>query len=1242
MNELGDFDLLKSPLTGTTLIEASAGTGKTYAITGLVVRLILERNLPINEILVVTFTEAATNELKDRIRKRLREALEHFSGGGVKDELLEGIHQNLSDWAAARRRLACVINDFDRASIFTIHSFCAKILHDHAFESGMLLDTELVTEQEHFVMEIVHDFWRQHCYHASPLFFNHALARNFSPDSLRAIAGKSIANPYLKVIPETRIPDCSELEIEFRHRFEKVQEAWPSAREEVGTLLMTADPLNRTRYKKASIPGWIQAMDDYLSGGCRGCNTFDKFEKFTASHLQSAVKKGGKAPPHLFFLLCDDLDLTWQRLSGCFDQCLLGLRSEFIDTVRRELSKRKLNKNIVYYDDLLLLVDRALQGPGADSLAAIVREKFKAALIDEFQDTDAIQYAIFEKIFGGGKGTLFLIGDPKQAIYGFRGADIFTYMNAAKRTALRFTLGENWRSEPVLTEAVNTIFARAGLPFVYPDIQFRPVQPAREKEHNLLKLDGEEEPPLQLWWVNTDRVSEGKPITRAKARAVIPQAVAGEISRLLSLARQNRAVIGGRCLVEGDIAVLVRRNDEAHLIQQALSDLRIHSVLYNIGNLFETPETMEVERVLAAIADPADERRLKIALVTELLGVSGERLDRLIKDEAGWEEWLIRFGEYHELWSRHGFFRMFRRLLSREAVLPRLMSLADGERRCTNILHLSEVLHQATVESNCSMLGLVKWLSIQRDSASPRLEEHQLRLESDENAVKLVTVHKSKGLEYPVVFCPFIGDGSKLRRRNEPFSFHNETDGMRLTLDLGSPQQAENVKSAEREQLAENLRLLYVAMTRAKHRCYLVWGRFRDAETSAPAYLFHQPRSGEPIALPDAVANHFPTLNDGGLRLDLQEIQRQAKGSIEVMEMPHERGTGQTPLDEETATLECRPFSGSINHNWGITSFSSLLSAHSRNADWTDRDETPAPEITVEADRAAPLSTGRPPQNMFAFPRGAAAGIFLHDLFEHLDFASQDQTVICELIAATLKAHRFESLWVGPVCDMVRKILEVPLDSVGGGLTLARIQKVDRLSELEFYFPLQRLSESKIRDIFSRCLGKGKDGLSSRNTDSNGGPESPENPESPFSKGGQGGFEVFPSSMGRLVFRPVEGFMRGFIDLVFCFEGRFYLVDWKSNFLGSRTEDYDQAALQKAMEEGSYHLQYTLYAVAIHQYLKTRIPEYRYESHFGGVLYVFLRGVDPAKGRDYGVYRCRPTAASIEGLCTDLIGKAER
>ena len=1222
MTRLENFDLLNSPLEGTNLIEASAGTGKTYAIAGLFLRLILEKNLPVNEILVVTFTVPATEELRDRIRGKLREAIEAFSVGRTEDAFLNDLVRRHRDPEAALGSLGEALRAFDQAAIFTIHGFCRRMLHENAFESGSLFDTELITDQENLKREIVDDFWRRHFYNASPLFVNYAIHHKFSPDSLLALLANRHAQPYLKIIPQVEPPDPSLQEREFRAHFSRVRRGWKSARTEVEKILTTDEGLNRGKYRNANIPIWIQAMDDTMASGGNNPVLFKGFEKFTSSELKGAVKKNHTPPAHPFFERCEKLREAQRELERVFDQRLLWLKAELFHYVQDELIRRKGERNIQFFDDLLLRLHRALEGKEGEALARAIRMKFRAALIDEFQDTDPIQYAIFKKVFGSENSILFLIGDPKQAIYSFRGADIFAYMDAAGEVESRYTLRENWRSEPDLIAAINAIFAKADRPFVYKEIPFQPAVPAANKDPESLSVDGQTESPLQLWFLDVSKVTEpGKTITKTRARELIPRAVAAEISRLIRLGRDNRAVIGKRPLREGDIAVLVRANREARHMQDALSALDIPSVIYTTENLFDSHEALEMERVLAGISEPNNESLLKEALATDIMGVRGEELDDLMKDEAGWERWLIRFKTYHDLWEEHGFIQLFRYLLLGEKVLTRLMALPDGERRNTNLLHLSEVLHQTSIERRLCMAGLLKWLSEQRDPGTPRLDEHQLRLESDENAIKLVTIHKSKGLEYSVIFCPFGWAGSRIEKKKDSFTFHDELDNMRLTLDLGSPGMDYNRVFAEKEKLAENLRLLYVALTRARNRCYLVWGRFNEAETSAPAYLFHQGGSWEREDVVGATEKRFEGLSDEDVRTELKMIVDKVHGTIRLSEMPMEAGKEYSPLPGKKVTLACRRFTGNIDRQWHISSFSSLVSRRQHGAELADRDAVslPAPH------RPGLLDSGKAggpdlysqedfeesiieeePSGIFSFPRGTKAGTFMHDIFEHLDFAQKDTSLMKKLVAHKLCEYGFEPTWQDTLCDMIQKVLSVPLDPGRKDFTLSFIQDKDRLNELEFYFPLRSISPKRLNSIFARYAG----------------------PELSAD---------LPGRIERLDFAPVRGFMKGFMDMVFQFQGRFYLVDWKSNFLGSRLEDYGQEALTAAMKDEFYIIQYHIYTVALDQYLQLRLPGYHYETHFGGVYYIFLRGVDPERGTEFGIYRDRPSGEFIDELCTNMI-----
>ncbi|MCP4666078.1 MAG: exodeoxyribonuclease V subunit beta [Deltaproteobacteria bacterium] len=934
---------------------------------------------------------------------------------------------------------------------------------------------------------------------------------------------------------------------------------------------------------------------------------FRGFEKFTLREIRASLKKDCAPPFHPFFEQCDRLKQSQEDLERVFSRRLLALKARLFRYAEKELHRRKEEKNIQSFDDLLLRLHRALAGKGGEALSKAVSKKFKAALIDEFQDTDPIQYDIFMKIFGPQKRLLFFIGDPKQAIYSFRGADIFAYMKAAKDVQSRHTLVENWRSEPGLISAVNALFEKRDRPFIYDEIPFQGVAPGEIRNPDILKVNGGAGPCLHLWFLEADKLTKpSRPITKTLAREIIPKAVAAEIARLLALAGKGRALLGERPLREEDMAVLVRTNAEARLMQQALSALRIPGVLYNTGNLFDTPEARDMERVLAGIAEPNHERGLKAALTTHMLGVTGEDLYGLMEDEGGWETWLLKFRMYHDLWETRGFMRMFRRLLKEEKVLPRLMSLPDGERRSTNLLHLSEVLHQRAVEKRCAMADILKWLSEQRDKNGPDQEEHLLRLESDEKAVKLVTIHKSKGLEYPIVFCPFTWHGSRIKDLKKAFTFHNEAEDMRPTLDLGSGEMDKNRIAAEKEILAENLRLLYVALTRARNRCYLVWGRFHEAETSAPAYLFHPPPSRGPGSPVDAAGKRFKKLQDKEMLAQLHTLVERAGGAIGLSPMPLGGAVNYEPLLEKRAHLACRVFSGNIDQGWGVSSFSSLLSGRPHVHEWPDRDETdPAVEDSKE-DLEDEAVTPGPDVSIFSFPKGTRAGTFLHDVLEHLDFHAKDQAAMEGLVAEKLAGYGFESHWLDAVCEMINKVLSLPLAPESQDLNFAAIPNEDRLNELEFYFPLKPISPETLAKIFEG--------------DETG----------PYATG-------LPETIGRLRFAPIRGFMRGFMDLVFTWQNRFYLVDWKSNFLGDRPEDYGPEAMARAMIKDCYVLQYHLYTLALDQYLTLRLPGYQYERHFGGVFYVFLRGVDPRMGPDYGIFRDLPSPQLMDRLRDGLI-----
>jgi exodeoxyribonuclease V beta subunit len=1204
------FDPVNTPLRGTNLIEASAGTGKTHTITGIFLRLILEKHFTVDQILVVTFTKAATEELKERIRNKLSEAKSAFLKGSSHDVLIHALINKSDSAVSAIGRIQDALVNFDNAAIFTIHGFCRRILHENAFETQSLFDTELVADPVHIYREIAEDFWRKHVYGLPKECIRFILNKNISGPEYFIKLSRLKRSINIEIVPVLEKPDLATLD-GFRATFEKLKELWSDSRLIVMELLK--DPsLNGRVYgsvkAEADRKGIIKrdltvhsmgaAMDRFVDEKSAGFPLFKDFEKWTATKIKHSTRKNNPPPSHEFFDICDTLYDQGAGLAAEMETYLLYLKTQFFAFAENQLSAVKKQRNILFYDDLLLKVKYALESEKGNMLAETIRNKYRAGLVDEFQDTDDVQYTIFSHIFHSKNSILFLIGDPKQSIYSFRGADVFSYMKAAQHADSKFTLIKNWRSDPGLITAVNTIYSNTKSPFVFDRIGFEAGVSGKKTESS----DPQFSPAFILWYLGTkENHDESKTLSKTEAVPLIAGAVADEILRLVSSNKNTRS----HGMTNSDIAVLVRTNRQAQIIKDALSLKNISSVLHNTGNIFNTREAGEMERVLLAVAEPGNERRYHAALVTDMIGVSGIEIEAAADTFSMLEERRDKFRKYLGLWTRHGFIRMFRTLLSEERVRERLLKFPDGERRLTNILHLAEILHQESHDKKLGMTGLLKWLSVQRNTDVLLSETHQLRLESDDLAVKIITIHKSKGLEFPVVFCPFVWDGALTKDRE--ILFHDTDNNETPTLDLGSNDFGHHLVFAQNELLSENLRLLYVSLTRAVKRCYLVWGRFNTAETSAPAYLFHyQELFNNFIDKNNTVLSlktRFSEKNNTNFFEDLKQIEKKSDNNIKILPLPMDDGKTHTADEGAMERLSFRRFSGKIDTSWKISSFSHLISQRPPDEELPDRDTT-HDFYTSTTENDLDLKDHR---DIFSFPKGTRAGLFFHDLFEHLDFTDGGSEKTLRLVLDKLSAYGFESQWQQPIRSMIDHVLSVPLSIENITLTLSSVQSGHRINEMEFYFPIKPLSPNGLKKVFSDY----------------------------------GGIDLladFPERLGKLSFSLIKGFMKGYIDMVFYKQDRFWLVDWKSNLLGRNIEDYGKDALNHTMRREFYILQYHLYLLALVQHLKLRIPGFCYEKHFGGVFYIFLRGVDSEKGMTYGIYKDLPDKKLVEALGKWLIG----
>ena len=1225
------LDVFACPLAGTQLIEASAGTGKTWNICGLVLRLLLEQRLQVQDILVVTFTNAATAELRERIRIRIVTTLAALRGNPVAaadpfvQPLLQSARKNhgLLD-ADMALRLDLALQTFDESSIFTIHGFCQRALADAPFTAGMPMVQTLLEDDRELVLQVATDFWRRRIAGAAlpPELAAHLLEHGDSPDRLAALLKRRLAKPLSTLLwpvdLDAAVPGAP---IDSRHLARTRAAAcrlWQQDREGILATVHGALPrLNGSVYKPGTVDTAAKSWDALCAhpSALPSNKDLPRLDLLGSARLRPN-KNQAPVPPHPFFNAAQDWLDEQARLRQCLDGVRLRLLRELLSWGPQALRDAKRERRVQAFDDMLFNLHQRLAAPDGPALARTLRARFPAALIDEFQDTDPLQFAIFSLLYADSGAPLFLVGDPKQAIYSFRHADLNTYLQARQQTQAEYTLAQNQRSTPRLLDALNALFGAHPQAFMLQGLDY-PAVSSGPKPRSVLVDATEPRAALQLWTLPPG--SAGPPLPKAEAMQTAAEACAGEIARLLRAGLQGQITLDGRALLAGDIAVLVRSHRQGAMTRRALAALGVGSVEHSQASVFDSPDARELEQVLRGVLEPTREPVLRAALATALLGGEAGALQALADDEAATAAAVQRYRSYRELWQQRGVGVMLCQWRVAEQVSQRLLARPDGERRLTNLLHLAECLHEASA-AHPSPESLCRWLQAQRTEGRSD-DAAQLRLASDRNLVQIVTIHKSKGLEYPLVFCPFLwdGHGGAAHSAGDGLDYHDAAGHPVLDFRTLDKAEAQAIKSGlALQRAAENLRLVYVALTRAVHRCHLVVGLYGSGWGLSTAEACRGPLSWLVAGAGFSPAGWLkkpvaaPALQAAWAALAQAQAAQIAIGPLPTG--PHRAVPPQRPAAEQVAAL---PPPRHIDAGWAIGSYSSLTQGARHEAAALDHDlrvqpaaeDTPAAAEPVFAPVSAPVSApvAEPvaaPVNLAAddilrFPRGAVAGECLHAVFEHIDFtqpASWPGAIDSALAAHPPAWNDAAAAPRGPAIlqGMLAQVLHTPLP---GGVVLAQVPASRRLVELEFDLPVPRLGAGALAQALR-----------------------------------QHGY-----ASPTLTFGQLRGHLRGFIDLVFEHAGRFYVLDWKSNHLGDTQADYDVPALARAMDRQGYHLQYLLYCVALHRHLAQRLPDYDFEAHFGGVLYLFVRGVRPHwPGR--GVFAHRPALATLQQLSGVLDG----
>ena len=1184
----------RMPLHGRILIEASAGTGKTWNIGVIYLRLLLERDLRVEQILVTTFTDAAAQELRERLRRRLIEA-ERWLLGAVSNNPESTDENSLESYLAslcvndesrrrALRKIQLARADLDRAPMSTIHALCQRIQRDFPLESGASFASDKLFDEKQLLRECVEDFWR----------------RRYLIDDVDLRE----ASLLLKDGPEKLLWDLA------------VVANSPDARIESGGLHDLQERIAALR-TEATVTELQRLAGDKKLYGPRKTALSKRLERVAAAlrdesgiALEEALKKelDDKFDPD------NVLEQEAADSSGTLNahplirqlqtlRTLLPLRTIFTRgavladaalACRDELPRRAQQRHVLTFSMLIDAVYKRLCAESSDNLLAErLFEAFPVALIDEFQDTDKRQFAIFDRIYRE-RGTLVMIGDPKQAIYSFRGGDITAYLRASAQANQRFSLATNYRSSRALVEAMNALYGHTEGGFDHPEIHYQPVSAAGRTDEKPYTVNGAPiARPLVIHDFRGETVdSKGQPLSSVTALEVL--ALDDCANRIVELLNDPQRQIGGKRVTPGDIAVLLSTNTQIVALRARLIARGVPCVGSGRGNIFAGDVARDLALILYAVLHADDDTAVRGALASTLLGATLQQFDTWQIDASAFERELERFEAWRALVRSRGVLALIEALLAQRGTA--LLALPEGERVVTDLRHLGELL--AAEESALHGLdGLYAWLVEMRqegsDGDAEAADERQLRIESDARRVQLLTIHASKGLEFPIVFLPLIwrvGDRSGARAPGV-LRYHDAEGGR--CIDLGSPDFIDHLGLHFREDLQERLRLLYVALTRAVHAVHVYWiDRGRGPSTDQLAWQ---------------VAAIDPLIAQAQRQLGLDEgetsLQAMADGLPGIALMPPFKGSPrryQKPVESNAARATQAPlplmrafqwlhsFSGLTRYAAAAVSIDDSGAADEAGADIVDAEETSLIELADDARLLAlyPL-------------RGPRFGDAVHQVLEHARpgpvWPEQRALLNTQLTAQAIKA---DSLSADEALERVGRMVDrVRQSDLGDGLRLGNIAEDQRIVEFEFQFPVHRVAVAQLRQL---CIAHGFP-------------------------------DVVPASLDATT---LNGMLTGFADLIVQWNGRFHVLDYKTNWLGARLHDYAGASLDAAMAEHHYPLQALLYTVALHRYLRQRMDGYTAEKHLGDSWYLFVRaiGLEPIEKPGLGVWRHRWPTTLIEAL----------
>ncbi|AFA41332.1 exonuclease V (RecBCD complex), beta subunit [Wigglesworthia glossinidia endosymbiont of Glossina morsitans morsitans (Yale colony)] len=1140
------------PIQNTCLIEASAGTGKTYSIIIFYLRLLLGLNqslflsgLNIKEILVVTYTEAAKNQLKNRIRQEIF----HLKLACINYDIRHPLIQEIKDLKTAILRLISAEKQIDEASIFTIHGFCHRMLNLNLFESGYTLNNSLLEDEFILYQKIFENFWHEHFSILSVDIIRIIFNLWKTPQSLLKDALPFIKGDIPIILDSIDYMQSIE-NFYYIHvnKINQLKKIWKKIKNKI-LCKIDFKIFSDKKYKKLDM--YIKNIDTWSIKRTQDLHIPVEFEKikFYLNTINSCYMK-------IFHII------FFKKLNHAYSYIKKFKQLIFIQVIiiiRKKIKKEKYAQEKLEFDDLLKLLKSALYK--SYHLAEVIRHYYPVAMIDEFQDTNKIQYKIFFKIYHRqNMCALILIGDPKQAIYGFRGADIFTYIQIKKKIKICYSLKKNWRSSAGMINAVNCLFQQISNPFIFKYIKYNRIESTQYNYTlNFIKKN-QVQPSLEFLHCPY------KNMNLKDYQNYMANQYAIKIKNLIHLAQKEHTFFTKKntiCnLTASDITVLVRNRNEANFMQEACDKLSIpNAYLSDSNSIFHTREAQEVLQILEGILYAENSDFLRKSLSTRLLGFNIKQIYKR-KATSKYYEYYQKFLFYRDMWKKYGIKLMLNRFITFEIFKFKHIYYGVNKKSINNILHIAEILQEIS-KNITSKLSLLLWISNQINLPETQNTNYKIPVENNQKIIKIMTIFKAKGLEFPIVFLPFLLNF----RKKDYVLFHNKNTHQ-LILDLNK--NLRNKKLTEQERLSEDLRLTYVALTRSIYHCsvgisVLFKGnnknRFNQTHLTPIGYLVQKRKEGDFDFLKKNLQN-LSTISNGDIMINSILMQSKKLSINPVINFNQ---------------LKDISWNRNVVNSWKIISYS---------------DFKKDPSFTLK-NLSLIVKNKNNNFSPHELPRGKKFGKFVHKIFELIDF---QKPLNMNLIKDNLIKYEIDVSLSENIMQWINSILHIPLNNQE--LFLATISSSKKLTELKFFLSIN----SKINAKKFNFLIKKYDSISQK-----------------------------CSNIKNI--DGVIGMLTGAIDLIFLWKKKYYFIDYKSNWLGSNDESYSLNSMEKEMVKYRYDLQYQMYTLALHRYLKNRLKKYEYNQHFGGIYYLFLRGISKKSFKNqHGIYFLKPNFKLVNSI----------